>query len=871
MRALFSVKTRQSAEVSDAELARAARLGDKKAFVEIVARHQAMVCGITLGILGDFASSEDAAQEAFLAAWRQLSELREPERLRGWLGQIARNAALGHLRRRRGHEGLEEDVLVLADQAPRPDEAAATAEEAALVRSSLAKLPETYRLPLVLYYREGKSVRAVAEALELSEDAVKQRLARGREMLREQVSDVIEGALTRTRPTALFTIAVAAAIGALTAPAAVAGGVFSAAVAASTATTTSWTSSFLTAMSTSKTALVTAALVAFVCVPVGYYVSTGAGRAAATNAVSGPPPQSPASPGNSAPTFENSTLFAEWRALHQHYGTNASAMPALYKAIADIKDTFRRRAFHAALVAEWAQLDPAGGLRFYLGKGPDRTQRRQFFEEWLARDPTPAVQGLMAGGAGWEDVARECLPEIARRAPALVADVASHLPKAENYFDSAVRDAFSVLAEGGIGSALKTAESVTGPNRDQALAGVAQVWGKSDLNGVIAWAKALPEGTDRNEIIRLALVGKASLDPAAALDMVGAVPSGGRNAYFASTTGARVLDAAAKADFDATVTWLTAHPGRFGTEDLYGLVGAVTDRLNADAVAFLTTHNADGSLSALLPAVDNALLNSASGQRGAVWDWLKTQPENGVTRDLKDQVLHSAAWQQPDLAMQLVADLPRTPDGDAEVKELARCLYNGGNQLGRYDWLVSQAPERLRQPLIDAAFNSLSADNLGNPQVWAARLSLLTGTSQGQGIESLARAWAGQSPEDAAVWANSLTADSSRAGAFGAIASAWAAKDPRGAADWVASLPSGADRDRGSESLVMAVADQYPREAWGWALSIGDAAKRSDAAAKAVRVMAARDPATARQWAETGPFSSATKTALEAAINGGHR
>src|SRR5262245_4404825 len=123
----------------DAELVRAVRRGDKRAFVEIVARHQAMVCGIALGILNDFAASEDAAQEAFLTAWRKFHDLREPERLRGWLAQIARNAALGHLRRTRGHDALE-DAPALPDDSPTPFEAAANQEEAALVRESLAKL-----------------------------------------------------------------------------------------------------------------------------------------------------------------------------------------------------------------------------------------------------------------------------------------------------------------------------------------------------------------------------------------------------------------------------------------------------------------------------------------------------------------------------------------------------------------------------------------------------------------------------------------------------------------------------------------------------------------------------------------------------------
>ncbi|HWI57023.1 MAG TPA: sigma-70 family RNA polymerase sigma factor, partial [Bacillota bacterium] len=247
MKSLLPGETEQTTAMSDAELVQATRRGDKRAFVAIVARHQAMVCGIALGIVGDFAASEDVGQEAFLTAWRRLEDLREPERLRPWLGQIARNAALGHLRRKRDYAALEAGLAV-ADEAPGPDEAAASEEEAALVRETLAQLPEAYRLPLILYYREGQSAHAVAEALELSEEAVRQRLARGREMLRERMAGLIETVLARTRPTALFTMAIAAAIGALTAPAAVASSVVSAASAAGTSTAASGTSSILTAM-----------------------------------------------------------------------------------------------------------------------------------------------------------------------------------------------------------------------------------------------------------------------------------------------------------------------------------------------------------------------------------------------------------------------------------------------------------------------------------------------------------------------------------------------------------------------------------------------------------------------------------------------
>jgi len=80
---------------TDAQLVLTVLGGDKRAFVAIVARYQSMVSRVTLAILRDFAASEDASQEAFLHAWQNLRELREPERLKGWISQIARRTALG--------------------------------------------------------------------------------------------------------------------------------------------------------------------------------------------------------------------------------------------------------------------------------------------------------------------------------------------------------------------------------------------------------------------------------------------------------------------------------------------------------------------------------------------------------------------------------------------------------------------------------------------------------------------------------------------------------------------------------------------------------------------------------------------------------
>jgi hypothetical protein len=93
-----------------------------------------------------------------------------------------------------------------------PSEQTISREEEALLWRSLEKIPELYREPLVLFYREHESVEAVAAELGLSEDAVKQRLSRGRKLLQEEVQTFVESTLRRTAPGRAFSGAVIAAL-----------------------------------------------------------------------------------------------------------------------------------------------------------------------------------------------------------------------------------------------------------------------------------------------------------------------------------------------------------------------------------------------------------------------------------------------------------------------------------------------------------------------------------------------------------------------------------------------------------------------------------------------------------------------------------
>ncbi|MFC1758484.1 RNA polymerase sigma factor [Planctomycetota bacterium] len=195
---------------TDEQLIEQCRGGSQAAYEVIVKRYQVLVCSIAYSIVGNVASSEDVAQDAFLVAWKKLSDLRDPKLFKSWISTIARNESQAWRRHRANsvHELEEPDRIPAAAV----KEEIVDQEEAELVWMTLSQLPESYREPLVLYYRHDRSVSEVADALSLSLSAAKQRLARGREMLRTEVLTTIERRLRKTVPTAAFTVGVMAVV-----------------------------------------------------------------------------------------------------------------------------------------------------------------------------------------------------------------------------------------------------------------------------------------------------------------------------------------------------------------------------------------------------------------------------------------------------------------------------------------------------------------------------------------------------------------------------------------------------------------------------------------------------------------------------------
>lgn len=195
------------------------------AFGWLVRRFQDMAYGYACALLSDPTAAADVAQESLITAWRKLDQLSDPSAFPGWFRTIVRRTAFRELKRMRRRpvpedenaESTSRDGQVLRP-APgagfypvvRPDSmlpASKTPEYEALrsesieeVRAAMARLPESLRTAVVLYYVDGYEIVEVAEFLGIGAAAVKKRLQRGRDAMRDELEEKIKGSVRERLP-----------------------------------------------------------------------------------------------------------------------------------------------------------------------------------------------------------------------------------------------------------------------------------------------------------------------------------------------------------------------------------------------------------------------------------------------------------------------------------------------------------------------------------------------------------------------------------------------------------------------------------------------------------------------------------------------
>lgn len=178
------------------DLIRKAKEGDTVAFAEIVRRYQNLVYATALQILKDPALAEDAAQEAFVAAFRSLPDLRTESSFPPWLRKIVRNLALASCKEQRRFGALEEAGVLQSPSADAGPEAERERREADAfgkeVRRIVSSLSATLRFPVLLCHIDDLSTRDAARFLGITEGALRKRLHDGKKKLQERIVRMAE-------------------------------------------------------------------------------------------------------------------------------------------------------------------------------------------------------------------------------------------------------------------------------------------------------------------------------------------------------------------------------------------------------------------------------------------------------------------------------------------------------------------------------------------------------------------------------------------------------------------------------------------------------------------------------------------------------
>ncbi len=175
-----------------------AQAGDARAFDGLVRRYQDAAVAYARAILPDRAAAEDAAQEAFVQAWRDLRSLDEPAAFGGWLRRIVFKYCDRVRRAARPTAPLLDGLPATAEFDPLAE--AARRHSAASVRHAVHSLPDQQREATLLYYFTGYSVAEAAEFLDASPSAIKNRLHAARARLRKELWEMAETTLSEEKP-----------------------------------------------------------------------------------------------------------------------------------------------------------------------------------------------------------------------------------------------------------------------------------------------------------------------------------------------------------------------------------------------------------------------------------------------------------------------------------------------------------------------------------------------------------------------------------------------------------------------------------------------------------------------------------------------
>lgn len=177
---------------TDVELIEMCLGGNDEAFSEIITRYKKLVFNVIYNLSVNKSDVSDISQEVFLKVYRSLKSYNPQYKFATWLIKITTNVSIDWLRQKKNNHLSVDDITETSDDESNPEDQFIDKEELKQLRKAISELPEMYRVPVVLFHQQHMSYREIEKVINEPQTIVKNRLYRGRHMLKEKLQSYKE-------------------------------------------------------------------------------------------------------------------------------------------------------------------------------------------------------------------------------------------------------------------------------------------------------------------------------------------------------------------------------------------------------------------------------------------------------------------------------------------------------------------------------------------------------------------------------------------------------------------------------------------------------------------------------------------------------
>jgi RNA polymerase sigma-70 factor (ECF subfamily) len=179
--------------LSDYDLITLCLTQDKEYFAELVRRYKNLVYSVILRMIADHEEANDLAQEVFIKLYKNLDKYYPDYKFSTWAIRITTNHVIDYRRKKRQETVQLEDAENEVYTGDSPEAALLKQEDAAELNRVVNNLPDMYKIPIVLYHQQGLSYQEISDVIEEPLSKVKNRIFRGRKLLKESLLRLRKG------------------------------------------------------------------------------------------------------------------------------------------------------------------------------------------------------------------------------------------------------------------------------------------------------------------------------------------------------------------------------------------------------------------------------------------------------------------------------------------------------------------------------------------------------------------------------------------------------------------------------------------------------------------------------------------------------